>query len=330
MRPFTYERPASLADAVSLQAGGDGSSQFLAGGTDLLTLMKHDLATPDRLVDIKRLPDLDDTIASTSDGGLRIGALATLAHIEKQPLVRERHTALADAAALAATPQLRNMATIGGNLLQRPRCWYFRSPHVECWLKGGHDCPARDGDNRYHALFGDSPCVAVHPSDPATAMLALDASVEFVGPGGARTVPVGELYALPTEDRRTETTLHPGEVMTAILLPPRPATANSAYLKAMDRKVWAFATVAVAASLEVEDGVVRSARLALGGVAPVPWNAPEAASLLVGQAPTGDLYGKVADAALEGAMPLAHNAYKVPLLKALIRRVIVAAANPEA
>jgi xanthine dehydrogenase YagS FAD-binding subunit len=168
--------------------------------------------------------------------------------------------------------------------------------------------------------------VAVHPSDPATALLALDASVEIAGPGGTRTVPVAALFALPTDERRTETTLDHGEAITAIVLPPRPGTATSAYLKAMDRKVWAFATVAVAASLEVEDGVVRSARLALGGVAPVPWDAHEAAALLVGQAPSDDLYRRVADAALDGATPLAHNAYKVPLLKALIGRALTTAA----
>ena len=327
MRPFDYVRPTSLGEAVGL-LDGNGDSRLLAGGTDLLTLMKADLATPDRLVDLKRLPELDDAIAPTDDGGLRVGALATLGQIEDHPLIVQPYRALAEAAALAATPQLRNMATIGGNLLQRPRCWYYRNPHVSCWLKGGSDCPAREGDNRYHALFGDAPCVAVHPSDPATALIALDATVDVAGPAGERVIPVGELFALPGGNRRTETILGANEVITAVTLPPRPANAGSAYLKAMDRKVWAFATVAVAASLAIEDGVVRDARLVLGGVAPIPWTVPDAAALLVGNVAGKDLFARVADTALEGAHPLAHNGYKAPLLKALIRRALAAVATP--
>jgi xanthine dehydrogenase YagS FAD-binding subunit len=327
MRPFDYVQPASVREAIGL-LDGDGESRLLAGGTDLLTLMKLDLATPGRLVDLKRLPELDDAIAPTDDGGLRIGALATLGQIEDHPLVVEPYRALAEAAGLAATPQLRNMATIGGNLLQRPRCWYYRNPHVSCWLKEGDDCPAREGDNRYHALFGDSPCVAVHPSDPATALLALDATVAVTGPGGERAIPLTELFRLPTDDSRTETSLGAREMITAVTLPPDASGGRSAYLKAMDRKVWAFATVAVAASLVIENGVVREARLVLGGVAPIPWSLPEAANLLVGEAPSDALFARVADAALEGAAPLAHNGYKLPLLKTLIRRALHAAASP--
>jgi xanthine dehydrogenase YagS FAD-binding subunit len=323
MRPFDYVRPESLHDAIAMLDNGN-DARLLAGGTDLLTLMKHEIVVPERLIDIKRLPELDDRIGPAPEG-LRIGALASLAQIEDDPLIRGEYTALAEAAALAATPQLRNMATIGGNLLQRPRCWYYRSEHVNCWLKGGTDCPAREGENQYHALFGESPCVAVHPSDPVTALVALDALVEVAGSGGTRSVPVAEFFALPTDDRRTETTLAAGEIVTAVTLPAAPATARSTYLKAMDRKVWAFATVGVAAWLVVDDGRIGDARIALGGVAPIPWRVPDAEQVLVGEAPSDALFERAAGVALEDAVPLAKNGYKIPLLRTLIRRALVVA-----
>jgi len=320
MKAFAYVRPETLAEAMALQDGGT----FLAGGTDLLTLMKHRIATPERLVDIKRLPELDDRIEPAA-GGLRIGALATLAQLEDDPLVRGTYPALAEAAALAASPQLRNMATIGGNLLQRPRCWYYRNEHVTCWLKGGEDCPAREGENQYHALFGESPCVAVHPSDPATALHALDATIEVSGLQGNRAMPLSALYALPDDGRRTETTLGPGEVITAVRLPALPATARSAYRKAMDRKVWAFALVSVAVRLELEDGLIREPRVVLGGVAPIPWRAAAAEAVLAGAEAAPETWAKAADTALQDATPLAHNGYKVPLLRTLIRRALESA-----
>src|SRR4051812_24523824 len=175
MKPFAYSSAGSVEEIVGLLGqDGDGAIRPLAGGTDLLTLVKADIATPDHLVDIKRAHGLDAAIRETN-AGLTVGALATIADIETHPLIASHAAALAEAAAVAATPQLRNMATIGGNLLQRPRCWYFRNPRVRCWLKGGEDCPAREGENRLHALFGDSPCCATHPSDLATALMALDA-----------------------------------------------------------------------------------------------------------------------------------------------------------
>ncbi|MBA2557297.1 MAG: xanthine dehydrogenase family protein subunit M, partial [Chloroflexi bacterium] len=278
MKPFEYLRPESVNDAIGVLGEGADRARVLAGGTDLLTLMKGGLSSPERLVDIKRLPDLDDAIESHPEGGLRIGALATLARIEDHPLLRDEYRALSQAAGLAATPQLRNMATIGGNLLQRPRCWYFRSSHVDCWLKGGESCPAREGENQFHALFDESPCVAVHPSDPATALLALDAQVAVTGSEGERVVPLDAFFQLPTEDRRIETTLGPGEVVTSVNLPP--ASGNrSVYLKAMDRKVWAFALVGIGVRLTVENGLIADARLALGGVAPIPWRAQRAEAM---------------------------------------------------
>ena len=223
MNPFTYSSPHSLEEAISLlaTAGDRGmtSSRPLAGGTDLLPLMKADLLAPEQLVDIKRLAELNDRIEEGANG-LTIGALATLAQLEEDPIIQARYPALAEAAALAATPQLRNMATIGGNLLQRPRCWYFRNPRVPCWLKGGADCPARVGENQLHALFDISPCVAVHPSDPATALLALDASVRLRGASGERELPLADVFAPPTDARRQETVITGDELILSITLPP--------------------------------------------------------------------------------------------------------------
>jgi xanthine dehydrogenase YagS FAD-binding subunit len=324
MKSFAYSSAGSVEEIVGLLGqDGDGAIRPLAGGTDLLTLVKADIATPDHLVDIKRADGLDAEIRET-DAGLTVGALATIADIETHPSVAGHAAALTEAAAVAATPQLRNMATIGGNLLQRPRCWYFRNPRVRCWLKEGEDCPARDGENRLHALFGDSPCCATHPSDLATALMALDASVRLRGQTGERTIPLSEFFALPTDERRTETTVRPDEILIAVQIPTGGQAMRSTYLKAMDRKVWAFALVGAAAAARMEGGRIAEARLVLGGVAPIPWPCPAAAQALVGQEPNAALFDRAADAALVAAEPLAHNGYKVPLARALIRRALEA------
>jgi xanthine dehydrogenase YagS FAD-binding subunit len=324
VRAFEYSSPRSLPDALALLAQDGEAVRPLAGGTDLLTLMKADLIAPSRLVDVKRLAELDDRIVVEADG-LTIGALATLAQIESDPLVRASFPALAEAAAVAATPQLRNMATIGGNLLQRPRCWYFRHPQVRCWLKGGDECPAQDGQNQLHALFGGGPCYAVHPSDPATALVALDASVRLRGPEGERSLPLADFFALPTDGRRTETVLRPDELILSLSVPLPPDGGHSAYLKAMDRKVWAFALVGVAASVVRDGSRIAAACLVLGGVAPIPWRATGAEQLLVGAEIDDDLFARAADAALADSEPLSHNGYKVPLARTLVRRALAAA-----
>jgi xanthine dehydrogenase YagS FAD-binding subunit len=323
MRSFDYTSAESIEQAIqALDQQSDGATRLLAGGTDLLTLMKADIAAPDQLIDIKRVSELTSEIG-WSDDGLTLGALTTLADIETHPIVRERYPALAEAAAIAATPQLRNMATIGGNLLQRPRCWYYRSQHFNCWLKGGTECYARDGENRNHALAGESPCVAVHPSDPATALFALDASVRLRGAAGERILPLGEFFAEPTEDRRTETTLLPDEILLNIHLPERASNTRSTFLKAMDRKVWAFALVSVAATVHIEAGRVDDARIVLGGVAPIPWRVTDAEQMLMGEKPDTALIERTAAAALAGARPLADNGYKIPLVRALVRRALI-------
>jgi xanthine dehydrogenase YagS FAD-binding subunit len=325
MRPFTYASPRSLDEAITLLTPAldqNGSApRALAGGTDLLTLMKANLLEPEQLIDIKRLVDLDDDITEGPDG-LTIGALATLAEVEDDPLVRALCPALGEAAALAATPQLRNMATIGGNLLQRPRCWYFRDPDIDCWLKSGDDCPAREGENQLHAIFDVSPCVAVHPSDPATALVALDAVVRLRGARGERELPVADFFSPPTEERRRETVIAGDELVVAIRIPPQGDGARSTYLKAMERKVWAFAMVSVAASIRMEGSRIAAALLVLGGVANVPWRSERAESILVGAAPSDEIIDRAAEAALADAQPLRASGYKVPLARALIRRAL--------
>jgi xanthine dehydrogenase YagS FAD-binding subunit len=221
--------------------------------------------------------------------------------------------------------QLRNVATIGGNLLQRPRCWYFRSPHVRCWLKGGERCPAREGENRQHALFGASPCVAVHPSDPAAALLAFDAYVRIAGPRGERAVALEELFAPPEDGRRTETRLAHDELVLGIAMPSHPDETRSTYLKAMDRAAFSFALVGVAALLRVSSsGKIAHARVVLSGVAPIPWRAQAAERVLLGAAAGEETFGRAAEAALAGAAPLARNGFKIPLARALIRRALAA------
>lgn len=318
MRPFEYQSAATIEEALG-QLGA--AARPLAGGTDLITLIKADIAAPERLLDLKRVADLPSGVVAGPDG-LTIGALTTLSVIERDPQIRARHPALAEAAGLAATPQLRNMATLGGNLLQRPRCWYFRNPDVSCWLKGGDECPARDGQNQHHALLDISPCVATHPSDLATALLALDATVDLRGPAGERTLPIDEFFAPPDDGRRVETTLGPDELVLSVRLPAPPAGSRSAYLKAMDRKVWAFALVSVAARLQVSAGRIAGARLALGGVAPIPWRAAAAETVLLGAEVSDELFERAAAAALTGASPLAHNTYKLPMARALVRRAL--------
>jgi xanthine dehydrogenase YagS FAD-binding subunit len=320
MRPFAYTAPATLEDAIALLGA---SARPLAGGTDLITLMKAELARPDRLVAISGL--LPRGIKMEPDG-LALGAATTLSEIESDPDVSARFTALAEAAAAAASPQLRNMATIGGNLLQRPRCWYFRNPHLQCWLKGGANCPARDGENRNHALFGGAPCVAVHPSDLASVLLAFEATLRLHGAAGERTVRLDEFFALPEEARRTETRLGQDELLLGIRLPlPRDGT-RSIYLKAMDRAAFSFALagVAVVLRLSQESGRIEYARIVLSGVAPIPWRACAAEKRLQNAEPTESVMRDAAEAALTGATPLAHNGWKAPLVRALLAQALSA------
>lgn len=327
MRPFEHLSVNASDAAITALAGGDGESvSLIAGGTDLLPLMKDGLASPGRLIDIKPARALR-YLTFGDDGAVRIGALTTLAEIERSPEIAERLPILTQAVSDAATPQLRAMATVGGNLLQRTRCWYFRGP-FDCWLKGGETCYVRNGENKYAAIFEQGPCRSAHPSDLAPALVALDATLTLENASGARTLPVAELLAPPTADERIEYRLRPGELLTEIRIPAQSQNAHGVYLKAMDRRAWAFALASAAAQLTLEDGgTVINARLVLGGVANVPWRVTAAEALLEGQPLTPALAAQAAELAVQGASPLAHNQYKVQLARELARRAILMAAN---
>jgi xanthine dehydrogenase YagS FAD-binding subunit len=326
MRNFDHTTAEDASQALELLADSTATgARVIAGGTDLLTLMKAGLAEPPQLIDLKPARALR-YLRFEVDGALRIGALATLADIERDPEVGRRLPLLPQAVQDAATPQLRAMATVGGNLLQRNRCWYFRGEHA-CWLKAGNECFARDGENKYHAIFDQSPCVAVHPSDLAPALIALDAQVVIQGVGGSRLVAVEDLLQPPTVDQRVEHRVGPAELITEIRVPPQPDGARGVYLKAMDRRAWAFALVSAAAQLSVRDGQVERARLVLGGVANVPWRVRATEDILRGQHMTSELAVRVGAAAIADAHPLAHNGYKVPLARELARRALLEAAG---
>lgn len=328
MRSFAYARTATIDETITLiDDRAQNHTRPLAGGTDLLTLIKAEIAAPDQLVDIKRIEELPRGIA-TQGQGVTVGTLTTLAEIEQSDLLCSRYPLLCEAAAQAATPQLRNMATIGGNLLQRPRCWYFRNHRFACWLKGGADCPASTGENQHHALFGGGPCYAVHPSDLASALLALDATVHLRGTKGERVVPLADFFALPTDDRRQETTIDADELLLSIELPALPTGTRSTYVKAMDRKVWAFALVGVAAVLQITDGTVADARLVLSGVAPMPWRIHAAEQALIGHQVAALPVAQSAELALQGAEPLRHNRYKVALVRSLVQHALANLAQP--
>jgi xanthine dehydrogenase YagS FAD-binding subunit len=314
--PFSYHAPDSLAEATALLASAGAAP--LGGGTDLLVFLKEGLARPEALVDLRRLPGFRE-VRELPEGGLRLGAGVRVAELAAHPLVRERYPALAEAAAAVGTHALRTMGTLGGNLCQRPRCWYFRR-NIPCLKNGGDGCPARDGENQYHAILDGGPCWIVHPSDPAVALTALDATVEIAGPGGAtRAIPIADFYVLPRERLDHETVLAPGEIVSAVELPAGAAGGVQRYYKTMQRGAWDFALVSLAA-VRRADGEVR---LVLGGVAPRPYrlygSIEEDAS--VGNLDEQDVE-TLAARALYDAEPLGKNGYKVQMAEGVLRRGI--------
>ena len=322
MRPFSYARASSLADAIRLLRGG---AVAIAGGTDLLGLMKDGIAEPARLVDLTGLDGLRGWRRERGVG-LRIGALTPLVDLENSDQLARLFPIARQALAGAATVQLRTMGTVGGNLLQRNRCWYFRSEAFPCWLKGGTRCFAFDGDNRYHAIVGAEECNAVAPSDLAPALIAYDATVTLRGPRGSRTIPLADLYVRPSGRERREHSIRSGEVLTEVLVPHGALQRSGAYLKAMDRKAWSFALVSVAAAARVREGKLRDVRIVLGGVAPVPWRVAEAERALDGRPLDDAAAARAADLLFADALPLKDNAYKIPLAKELVRRALRAIA----
>src|SRR5829696_1587703 len=316
MRPFAYERPADAASAVAL-ASTTEHARYLAGGTNLVDLMKLEVETPELLVDVRGL-GLD--AIEPAGGGLRIGANVTNSALAADRTVRERYPVLAQSLLAGASGQLRNVATAGGNLLQRTRCSYFQDVTKPCNKRApGTGCPARAGEHRNLAVLGHSQaCVATHPSDMAVALAAIGATVRVTGPGGERAIPTPGLHRLPGDEPQRDTVLEPGELILAIELPALPMAARSAYRKVRDRASYAFAVVSVAVAVELADGVVQDCRIAFGGLAHVPWRAERAEAALRGAAPGEAAFRTAGDAELGAAEPLRDNAFKVPLARNLL------------
>jgi len=303
---------------------GRPGSRLHAGGTDLLGCLRDGVFTAERLVSLRRVT-AGREIEVLPDGGLRLGALVPVAAIAASPLVRERFRGLARAAADVASPQLRNQGTIGGNLCQKPRCWYYCG-EFHCVRKGGDMCYAVGGENQYHCIFGGDACFIVHPSDTAPALTALEARVRVAGPGGSRVVPIGQFFVLPAKDPTRETVLERNEVVTEILLPPAETGLRSSYRKVRGRGAWDFALAGVALALLMRDGTIERARVVLSGAAPVPWRAQAAEKALVGKAITPETAAAAAEAAMQGAEPMAKNGYKVPMFKGAIVESLLALA----
>ena len=317
MKPFAYERATDAAAALALMDGADGA-RYLAGGTNLVDLMKLEVEAPELLVDVRDLGM--DAIESGEGGGLRIGAGVTNSALAADRAVRERYPLLAQALLAGASGQLRNVATVGGNLLQRTRCAYFQDVTKPCnKRRPGSGCPAREGEHRNLAVLGHSQaCVATHPSDMAVALAAIGATVHATGPGGERTVPMPGLHRLPGDEPERDTVLEPGELIVAVELPALPAAARSAYRKVRDRASYAFAVVSVAVAVELEGAEVRDCRIAFGGLAHVPWRAERAEAALCGATAGADAFSAAADAELAAAEPLRDNAFKVPLARNIL------------
>jgi len=326
MRPFTYVRATDTHSALAA-AAREPNTRFLAGGTNLLDLMKTDVERPAQLVDVTRLPL---TAVEERAGGLRIGAMARNSDVANHALVRQRYPLLSQALVAGASAQLRNMATMGGNLLQRTRCPYFYDPTFpECNKRQpGSGCAARQGVNREHAILGASEqCIATHPSDMAVALAALDAVILAAGARGERTIAVADFYRLPGDTPHLDTNLVNGELITAIDLPPLPFASRAHYLKIRDRSSYAFALVSVAAMLDLDaGGRIRAARLALGGVAHKPWRVPDAEQILIGKRPDERAFRAAADRLLQGARPYRDNAFKVELARRSILRALTTTA----
>ena len=320
MRSFDYRRAADRTEALSI--AGAAQARYLGGGTNLVDLMRQNIEAPAALVDVSRLPSV---IENTANGGLLIGAAVRNSALASHPAVRAHYPMLARALLAGASAQIRNMATVGGNLLQRTRCVYFYDAAGSRCNKRepGDGCDAIGGFNRYHAILGASEsCIATHPSDMCVALAALDATVHLASPGGERQVPLINFHLLPGDTPEIETVLRPGELITAIELAPSAAAVNSGYRKVRDRSSYAFALVSVAAGLEVVDGKIKDVRIALGGVAAKPWRAAKAEALLRGQAPTKERFLEAAAAELAAARTFDGNAFKIELAKRTIAAVL--------
>lgn len=330
MKSFKIHRPATVDDAIGLLPSGRGPAEIdeprpLAGGQDLLTEMQEYLVRPASVVDLTSVAGLDEWsgVDGTGGGPLVLGALSSLARIAADGELRRRWTALAEAAESVASPQIRTQATLGGNLCQRPRCWYYRHEAAPCIKKGGSECFAEGGMNKYNAILGGGPSYIVHPSDCAPALVCLDAEVTTVGTRGEAAMPLEEFFTLPSEGSVVrENVLKANELLVRVSVPAPAPGWRSTYLKFKERGSYDFALAAVALSLKLDGQRIEAARLVLGGVAPIPWRAPEAEAFLAGKDSTPEVWKQAAALALEGAEPLEHNGYKVPLTQGLIQKAL--------
>src|SRR6185369_7051396 len=326
MKAFEWTNPANISEAVKMLGGSAGdideAPRPIAGGQDLLTTMKDYTSRPVRVVNLKNIRGLDKITLNAR--GLTIGALVTLSELEDHAGVRKSFPGLAEAAHSIATPQIRNLGTVGGNLCQRPRCWYFRLEEVNCLKKGGSECYAATGENKYNAIIGGGPSYIVHPSDLAPILLALGARVTVVGASGKRVIPLDKFFTLPGEGNiRRENVLQNDDIITEIFVPASPLTEKSTYLKFKERESLDFAMASVAAAAQFEAGKkVKDVRLVLGGVAPIPWRVPAAEKFLIGKQLSPDVLAEAGKIALSEAKPLEKNAYKVPLTQTLVRRAL--------
>lgn len=324
MKAFELIHPQTVAEATHLLAqGAYNDVRPMGGGQDLLGTMKDYLLTPSRVVDLKRIPHLNK-IAYDPAHGLTLGALVTITEVEEHPAIRQHFAALAEAAQSVGSIQIRNVGTVGGNLCQRPRCWYFRNEHIVCLKKGGSQCYAApdSAENKYHAILGGGPSFIVHPSDLAPVLVALNAVLTIAGPGGkTRKLPIAEFFTLPMDgDLTKENVLKPAEIVTEVFVPAAPLTARSTYLKFREKDSLDWALSSVAMAVETEGGVVREARVVLGGVAPIPWHAKAAEAALRGKPFTESAILAAAKSSTTGAQPLSQNGYKVPLTQAMVGR----------
>lgn len=313
-------RDARHAATVARQTSAAGRrAAFAGGGSDLLALVKDQIVAPDVVIRLSSIAGANTVVSSAS--GLSIGGLITLDALSRHEIVGQRYTVLAEAAGAVATPQIRNVGTLAGNVCQRPWCWYYRNG-FPCFKAGGTQCFSTTGENEFHAIFGGGPSYIVHPSDTAPALVALDARFSISGPNGDRTVAASEFFTLPRQNAAKENVLSDDEVLTAVRIPAARSGVRSTYRKLMDRQAWTHAVVSAAVVLEMDRDVVRSARVVLGGVAPIPWRLPDVEQVLAGQRLTDAVLQKAGDVAVAGARPLSQNAYKVPLTRNLVRRTV--------
>lgn len=321
MKNFAFVRARSVKEAV-LSLGTDwNEAAVMSGGTDLIGEMKNYIYSPDKVVNLRAIPDLKYI---TEDGNsIKIGAMASITEVETDSLIINNFAALSKAAGLVASPQLRNMGTIAGNICQRPRCWYYRDHEINCLRKGGPNCFAIMGENKYHAILGGSRCFIVHPSDTAAALMAFDAKVKIVHPEGEKEVDIVDFFILPEVNLDRENILKPNEIVTEISVPIPENGTKSTFIKLQERKVWDFAIASTAVSLTFDGNECTKARIVLGAAAPIPWRSQDAEKELEGKTITENIAQRAAEASVYGSNPMADSAYKVPLFKSIVKRAIL-------